>query len=104
MGANSVSRGSRPSGASGRERRSWLPLPCEAAGRFEDKGDIGGIESIDEPVEFVDLWRGTYAEPGCLSFEESLLLGFDDRGKVRLAMKMVDQETGKEITEEEAAE
>ncbi|WP_342069544.1 polyribonucleotide nucleotidyltransferase [Yoonia algicola] len=32
------------------------------------------------------------------------LLGFDDRGKVRLAMKMVDQETGKEITKEEAAE
>ncbi|MEL6753470.1 MAG: S1 RNA-binding domain-containing protein, partial [Pseudomonadota bacterium] len=25
------------------------------------------------------------------------LVGFDDRGKVRLAMKMVDQETGKEI-------
>ena len=24
------------------------------------------------------------------------LLGFDDRGKVRLAMKMVNQETGKE--------
>ena len=32
------------------------------------------------------------------------LLGFDDRGKVRLAMKMVDQETGKEIEKEEAAE
>jgi polyribonucleotide nucleotidyltransferase len=32
------------------------------------------------------------------------LLGFDDRGKVRLAMKMVDQETGQEITEEKAAE
>ncbi len=28
------------------------------------------------------------------------LLGFDDRGKVRLSMKVVDQETGKEITEE----
>ncbi len=28
------------------------------------------------------------------------LLGFDDRGKVRLAMKMVDQETGEEIKEE----
>jgi len=28
------------------------------------------------------------------------LLGFDDRGKVRLAMKMVDQETGKEIAED----
>ncbi|MDZ4394436.1 S1 RNA-binding domain-containing protein, partial [Cypionkella sp.] len=34
------------------------------------------------------------------------LLGFDDRGKVRLGMKMVDQETGLEITEtkDEAAE
>ncbi len=29
------------------------------------------------------------------------LLGFDDRGKVRLAMKMVDQETGEEIPQEE---
>ncbi|MEN8889256.1 MAG: S1 RNA-binding domain-containing protein, partial [Celeribacter marinus] len=28
------------------------------------------------------------------------LLGFDDRGKVRLAMKMVDQTTGEEIAEE----
>ena len=34
------------------------------------------------------------------------LLGFDDRGKVRLAMKMVDQATGKELAEqgEETAE
>ncbi len=30
------------------------------------------------------------------------LLGFDDRGKVRLAMKMVDQETGEDITKETA--
>ena len=30
------------------------------------------------------------------------LLGFDDRGKVRLAMKMVNQETGQEQTEEPA--
>ncbi|MHC0052324.1 polyribonucleotide nucleotidyltransferase [Actibacterium sp. D379-3] len=30
------------------------------------------------------------------------LLGFDDRGKVRLAMKMVNQETGEELTSEEA--
>ncbi len=28
------------------------------------------------------------------------LLGFDDRGKVRLGMKMVDQETGEEIAPE----
>ncbi len=32
------------------------------------------------------------------------LLGFDERGKVRLSMKVVDQATGKEIVKEEAAE
>ena len=32
------------------------------------------------------------------------LLGFDDRGKVRLAMKMVDQETGEELAREEKKE
>ena len=32
------------------------------------------------------------------------LLGFDDRGKVRLSMKVVDQETGEEIKKEEASE
>jgi polyribonucleotide nucleotidyltransferase len=32
------------------------------------------------------------------------LLGFDDRGKVRLAMKMVDQATGEELTAEESAD
>ena len=30
------------------------------------------------------------------------LLGFDDRGKVRLSMKVVDQETGQEVQREEA--
>ncbi|MGB5558333.1 MAG: S1 RNA-binding domain-containing protein, partial [Paracoccaceae bacterium] len=30
------------------------------------------------------------------------LLGFDDRGKVRLAMKMVDQATGKELEQQDA--
>ena len=32
------------------------------------------------------------------------LLGFDDRGKVRLSMKVVDQETGEEAKKEEAVE
>ena len=32
------------------------------------------------------------------------LLGFDDRGKVRLAMKSIDQTTGKEMSEEATAE
>jgi len=32
------------------------------------------------------------------------LLGFDDRGKVRLSMKMIDQETGEETTPEAATE
>ena len=30
------------------------------------------------------------------------LLGFDDRGKVRLSMKVVDQATGEEITKSDA--
>ncbi len=32
------------------------------------------------------------------------LMGFDERGKVRLSMKVVDQETGKEIVKEKAEE
>jgi polyribonucleotide nucleotidyltransferase len=32
------------------------------------------------------------------------LLGFDDRGKVKLSMKIVDQKTGKEIAKEAASE
>ncbi|KKB07920.1 polyribonucleotide nucleotidyltransferase [Devosia chinhatensis] len=32
------------------------------------------------------------------------LLGFDERGKVRLSMKIIDQATGKEIVKEDAAE
>jgi polyribonucleotide nucleotidyltransferase len=32
------------------------------------------------------------------------LLGFDDRGKVRLSMKMIDQATGQELAKEEVAE
>ncbi len=32
------------------------------------------------------------------------LMGFDERGKVRLSMKVVDQETGKEVKEEAQAE
>jgi polyribonucleotide nucleotidyltransferase len=31
------------------------------------------------------------------------LLGFDDRGKVRLSMKVVDQKTGKELAQAEAS-
>jgi len=32
------------------------------------------------------------------------LMGFDDRGKVRLSMKVVDQETGEEIAKEEKSD
>jgi len=31
------------------------------------------------------------------------LMGFDERGKVRLSMKNVDQETGEEVSEAEEA-
>jgi polyribonucleotide nucleotidyltransferase len=32
------------------------------------------------------------------------LLGFDDRGKVRLSMKVVDQETGEDLSAKEVKE
>ena len=32
------------------------------------------------------------------------LMGFDERGKVRLSMKVVDQETGKELVREKKSE
>ncbi|VTZ27456.1 hypothetical protein MPC1_5630005 [Methylocella tundrae] len=32
------------------------------------------------------------------------LLGFDDRGKVRLSMRLVDQETGEDLEGKEKAE
>jgi polyribonucleotide nucleotidyltransferase len=32
------------------------------------------------------------------------LLGFDDRGKVRLSMKAVDQETGEDLTKKQQAQ
>ena len=32
------------------------------------------------------------------------LMGFDDRGKVRLSMKVVDQETGEEFADDEDEE
>ena len=32
------------------------------------------------------------------------LLGFDERGKVRLSMKVVDQATGKEIADEKKSD
>jgi polyribonucleotide nucleotidyltransferase len=32
------------------------------------------------------------------------LLGFDDRGKVRLSMKLVDQTTGEDLSKKQAAE
>jgi polyribonucleotide nucleotidyltransferase len=32
------------------------------------------------------------------------LLGFDDRGKVRLSMKVVDQQTGEDLTDKQKSE
>ena len=55
-------------------------LSDEPTGGLQDEGDVLGLEAVDQVVEFVGLWRGLDAEPGCLAFEESLLLGFDDRG------------------------
>jgi polyribonucleotide nucleotidyltransferase len=48
-------------------------------------------ERIGHPKDVVSEGQTVYVK----------LMGFDDRGKVRLSMKNVDQETGKEVAEEE---
>ncbi|MFS2316397.1 polyribonucleotide nucleotidyltransferase [Maricaulis sp. D1M11] len=50
-------------------------------------------ERVKHPSDVVSEGQEVYVK----------LLGFDDRGKVRLSMKIVDQETGTEITKEEDA-
>ena len=49
-------------------------------------------ERVKHPSDVVSEGQEVYVK----------LLGFDDRGKVRLSMKVVDQETGEEVTKEEA--
>ena len=48
-------------------------------------------ERIGHPKDVVSEGQAVYVK----------LMGFDDRGKVRLSMKNIDQETGKEVTPEE---
>ena len=47
-------------------------------------------ERVNHPSDFLKEGQEVYVK----------LMGFDDRGKVRLAMKYVDQETGLEIPRE----
>ncbi|MCR9268682.1 MAG: polyribonucleotide nucleotidyltransferase [Hyphomonadaceae bacterium] len=49
-------------------------------------------ERIGHPKDVVSEGQQVYVK----------LMGFDDRGKVRLSMKNIDQETGKEVTQEAA--
>ena len=51
-------------------------------------------ERINHPKDFVNEGDEVYVK----------LMGFDNRGKVRLSMKVVDQHTGEEITEGASAE
>ena len=48
-------------------------------------------ERVNHPSDFLKEEQEVYVK----------LMGFDDRGKVRLSMKFVDQETGKEIPRED---
>lgn len=48
-------------------------------------------ERVNHPSDFLEEGQDVYVK----------LMGFDDRGKVRLSMKFVDQETGLEIPREE---
>ena len=48
-------------------------------------------ERVNHPSDVVKEGQEVYVK----------LLGFDDRGKVRLSMKIIDQETGEEIKKEQ---
>ena len=47
-------------------------------------------ERVNHPSDFLEEGQEVYVK----------LMGFDDRGKVRLSMKYVDQESGEEIARE----
>jgi len=51
-------------------------------------------ERVNHPSDFLEEGQEVYVK----------LMGFDNRGKVRLSMKFVDQETGEEIAREEGDE
>jgi hypothetical protein len=50
----------------------------------------------------LQFWGLEFLGPQHVPFIENSC--FDDRGKVRLSMKVVDQETGEEMKKEEAAD
>jgi polyribonucleotide nucleotidyltransferase len=49
-------------------------------------------ERVNHPSDFLEEGQEVYVK----------LMGFDNRGKVRLSMKFVDQETGEEIPREDS--
>jgi polyribonucleotide nucleotidyltransferase len=74
--------------------------------------DFGAFVNFFGPkdglVHVSELARERVAKPGDVVKEGQAvkvkLLGFDDRGKVRLSMKQVDQTTGEDLSKKQAAE
>ena len=86
----------------------WTPDPVVTASEFKVKlVDFGAFVNFfgkrDGLVHVSQIANKRLNHPNELLKEgqevKVKLLGFDDRGKVRLGMKMVDQETGAEIVE-----
>ncbi|MCV6587220.1 MAG: polyribonucleotide nucleotidyltransferase, partial [Marinibacterium sp.] len=76
----------------------------ETSGAKVDINDDGVIKIASPDGESIqkayDMIYSIVAEPEEGQDVKVKLLGFDDRGKVRLSMKVVDQETGEEIVPE----
>ena len=90
-----------PPGAGGATAQPGLLSPAEEISTEDFVASYG--ESIERTLD-LDTWeRG--ANPKDLVKEgqevKVKLMGFDDRGKTRLSMKVVDQVTGEEIKREE---
>jgi len=71
----------------GAERHGFLPFKEVAEEYYPQDRKDGRLSIGDVLKEGQEVWVK--------------LLGFDDRGKVRLGMKMVDQQTGEEIDEKQ---
>ena len=98
-------RSRRRANASRAANRCRAAAPVMAGGACGERRELSGKR--DGLVHVSQMKNERVKHPGDVVSEGDevfvKLLGFDDRGKVRLSMKIVDQDSGEEITKDEEA-
>ena len=91
------------------EHHHYDPLTDERRPRRRGNGFLVGVGiafAIHAGIGYY-LWKVKF-EPKYQEYSDQAvkvkLLGFDDRGKTKLSMKVVDQETGEDLSKKETAE